>query len=318
MTDIPDSAEAIRRRGEGLSGPSSARIRKKRRPLNVPLTSGVALVGSVLLLGILGQVFWDPGLAFPAEARPNMPPVGATSLRGHEGTWANPLGSEGSGRDMLALLIVGAPNTLLMAVVAGAISTLIGIVLGFIAGFSRTYADPVIRLISDVAFTIPPLLILIVVQSSLGSVGLYTMAVLIALFEWPRPTRQIRAQVLSMRESGYVKTAEMSGASAWHIMFREMLPNLLPFLAASFILAVSGAVLAAIGLEVLGLGPTRIPTLGTTISAAIDGAAIFRGMWWWWAFPTLVLVILFSGLLLINIGLDTISNPRLRKGAKNP
>lgn len=289
---------------------------RRRRRTNVPLVSGIALVGSFLLLGILGRLFWDTSLAFPASAPPNLPVVGGVTVRGIEGVWAHPLGTEASGRDMLALLVVGAPNTLLMAVVAGAASTLIGTVLGFVAGFSRTIADPVIRVASDVVFTIPPLLILIVIQSAIGNVGLISMALLIALFEWPRPTRQIRAQVLSMRESGYVRTAQMSGASAFHVMFREMMPNLMPYLAASFILAVSAAVLAAIGLEVLGLGPTRIPTLGTTISAAIDGAAIFRGMWWWWAFPTLVLVVLFAGLLLINLGLDTISNPRLRKAGK--
>ncbi|MCB1341597.1 MAG: ABC transporter permease [Pseudooceanicola sp.] len=283
--------------------------------MNRPLWIGLTLIGSILMLGVLGRLFWDTGMAFPAEAPPNLPPAGLTNTRGVTGTLAHPLGTENSGRDMLAVLIVGAPNTLLMAIVAGSVSTLIGVVLGFVAGFSRNRADPVIRLVSDVAYTIPPLVILIVVQSAVGEVGLYTMALLIAAFDWPRPTRQIRAQVLSMRESGYVRTAVMAGASPAEIMFREMLPNLLPFIAASFILAVSGAVLAAIGLEVLGLGPTRIPTLGTTISSAIDSAAIFRGMWWWWGLPTLVLVVLFGGLLLINIGLDAIANPRVRKEA---
>ena len=239
-----------------------------------PLTLGLGLLGLVLALGLLGRAFWHPELAYPATSLPNMPPLGFTDFRGIEGVPEHPLGTESSGRDMLALIIVGAPNTLLMALVAGLISTLIGVALGFFAGFSRGRLDGYIRLFTDVVMTIPPLLVLIVIQAAIGNVELYTMAVLIALFEWPKPTRQIRAQVMSMRESGYVATAVMSGASTLRILFLEILPNLLPFIAASFTLATSSAVLAAIGLEVLGLGPTRVPTLGTTISSAIESAGL--------------------------------------------
>ena len=138
------------------------------------------------------------------------------------------------------------------------------------------------------------------------------MALLLALFAWPGPTRYIRAQVLTMREAGYVQMARLSGVSTFAIMFKEMMPNLLPYLAASYTANVSGAILAATSLEALGLGPTRIPTLGMTIFYAIRGAAIIRGMWWWWGFPIIMLMIIFTALFLITIGLDEIANPRLR------
>jgi peptide/nickel transport system permease protein len=95
-------------------------------------------------------------------------------------------------------------------------------------------------------------------------------------------------------------------------MFKEMVPNLLPYLAASFTGNVSALILAAAGLEALGLGPTRIPTLGMTIFYAIRGAAIIRGMWWWWGLPIAMMIIIFASLFLITIGLDEIANPRLR------
>ena len=107
----------------------------------------------------------------------------------------------------------------------------------------------------------------------------------------------------------------LSGASVFSIMFREMMPNLLPYLAASFTGNVSGAILAATGLEVLGLGPTRVPTLGITIFYAIRAAAILRGMWWWWGTPIVALIVIFSGLFLMTVGLDEIANPR-RRGVK--
>ena len=97
------------------------------------------------------------------------------------------------------------------------------------------------------------------------------MALLAGLFAWPRPTRYVRAQVLSMSEQGYVQMAQLSGASSFDIMFKEMMPNLLPYLAAAFIGTVSASILAATSLEALGLGPTRIPTLGMTIFFAING-----------------------------------------------
>jgi peptide/nickel transport system permease protein len=122
--------------------------------------------------------------------------------------------------------------------------------------------------------------------------------------------------VLSMRESGYVKMAQLSGVPVTGIMFREMLPNLLPYLAASFIGNTAGSILAAVGLEILGLGPQRLPTLGRTIQNAIDTSAILRGMWWWWGLPTLLLIVIFIGLLLVNLGLDEIANPRLKKAQK--
>ena len=115
-----------------------------------------------------------------------------------------------------------------------------------------------------------------------------------------------------MRERGYVRMARLSGASTFAIMYREMMPNMLPYLAASFSGAVSGAILAATSLEALGLGPTRIPTLGMTIFYSIRAAAILRGMWWWWGFPILMLMLIFTGFFMIATGLDEIANPRLR------
>jgi peptide/nickel transport system permease protein len=217
---------------------------------------------------------------------------------------------------MLALMIVGAPNSFLIGVIAASIGMSVGIILGFTSGFVGGRVDDVIRLMTDVTVTIPSLMVLIVIQSLIRQVEITTMALLIALFAWAQPTRLIRAQVLSMRESGYVRMAKLSGASTFSIMFKEMLPNLLPYLAASFIGNATGAILAAVGLEVLGLGPQRVPTLGGTIYFAISGAALLRNMWWWWGLPTLLLALMFIGLLLINLGLDEISNPRLRKSSQ--
>lgn len=283
---------------------------------NLKLILGCLIILSITLMGIIGQFFWDTELAFTGSSPLNLPPFGFEGIRGKLGLISHPLGTENSGRDMLALLIVGAPNTLIIGVVAAVIGMSVGILLGFTSGYLGGRVDDVIRLISDVTITIPALMILVVINALLRQIDIITMALLIALFIWPSPTRLIRSQVLSMKQSGYIKMAKLSGASNFHIMFKEMLPNLIPYLFGSFIAGTTGAILAAVGLETLGLGPQRVPTLGGIIYDAINSAALFRNMWWWWLSPTILLAAMFVGLLLINLGLDQVSNPRLRKSSK--
>lgn len=227
-------------------------------------------------------------------------------------TWEHPLGTESSGRDMLAVLLVGAPRSLYVGLIAATVGMLIGVVLGFTAGYMGGWVDAIIRTISDAIIVIPVLAVLIVIGAYVKVLQIENMALLLAAFLWPGPTRIVRSQVLSMRERGYVNMARISGASSFSIMFGEMMPNMLPYIAASYTGNVSAAILAATSLEVLGLGPTRIPTLGMTIYYAISAAAILRGMWWWWGIPIAALIVVFSGLFLMTTGLDEIANPRLR------
>ena len=96
------------------------------------------------------------------------------------------------------------------------------------------------------------------------------------------------------------------------IILEEMMPNLLPYLAASFVGAVATAILASIGLEALGLGPQNQPTLGMTIYWGLYYTTVMRGLVWWWLPPILIIVLIFVGLFSISAGLDKIINPRLR------
>lgn len=285
--------------------------------LNSKFIIGLLLILMCAMLRIVGSQFWDTDLATVASAPVDLPPmwVEEHSITKKAGIPEHPLGTENSGRDMLAVLLVGTPRSLSVGAIAAIVGMVIGIILGFSAGFIGGWVDTIIRLFADSIITIPRLAVLIVIASFIGYLEISNMGILLGLFLWPGPTRLLRAQVLSMRERGYVMMARLSGASTFDIMFKEMMPNLLPYLAASLTGNISSAILIATGLEVLGLGPTRIPTLGMTINYAIRTSAILRDMWWWWGIPILMLMIIFSGLFLITIGLDEIANPRLR-GAK--
>jgi len=305
MTDMPLTKDERRR---------VKRMKRFDNPwMNPKLIWGIGILLGIVLLGLLGRAIWNLDLVFTGSVPLKLPPVGFENLRRQEGVMDYPLGTDGGGRDMLALIIVGAPNSLFVGLLASMIGMSIGIFLGFTAGFVGGRTDDVIRILADVMITIPPLLILVVFQSAYGDVSLTMMALLIAGFVWQSPTRLIRAQVLSMKQSGYVQMAQLSGASTFHIMFKEMLPNLIPYLFGSFIASVTTAIVTAVGLEVLGLGPQRIPTLGRIIYEAINAGALIQNLWWWWGIPTLLLATMFIGLLLINLGLDEVSNPRLRK-----
>lgn len=276
--------------------------------LNWKLTVGAAMVLSIVAIGFLGPVLWHTRLARPASSPPNLPPVWE-----HGGTTAHLLGTESLGRDVLALLIVGAPASLRVGAIAAAAGLLVAMLLGFVAGYLGGWIDDVVRVLADAWVTIPALAVMVVLAAALSSITTGTEAFLLALFSWPMATRMLRSQMLTMRGRGYVKMARLSGLSSFRIMFAEIGPNMIPYVVASFVSAMAVAILAATSLEALGLGPSQTPTLGLTIYYAIQGSALLRGMWWWWGLPVVLLVIIFSGLFILSIGLDEVANPRLKR-----
>ncbi len=271
---------------------------------NRSLGAGLLLLLALFTLVAAGHAFYDIALAEPLSASPGKPP----SAR----YW---LGTDKQGRDLFAVLIVGTWLTAKVGLLAGFIGVVIGTVLGFVAGFFRGWIDAVISLLTDVFLAVPPLLILIVIAANIqGSMSTDAMVWIIAALTWREPARRIRSQVLVMREAGYVNTARLNGTGAFGIIFKEMMPNLLPYLMVSFVLATATAVLASVGLEALGLGPQNEPTLGMTVYWAIHYSAFLLGMWWWVLTPVITLVVLFVGLYLVTAGLDELANPRLRTG----
>ena len=275
--------------------------------LNPKFMIGTAMILMIVLMSLLGPLVYDTRKARVASAKLNLPPMWM-----EKGESAHPLGTESNGRDMLAVILTGAPRSLLVGVIAATVGTLVGVILGSLAGYLGGWVDNVIRTLADAVITIPSLAVLIVIAAYVKNFELSTMAFILALFAWPAPTRLVRSQVLTLRERGYVRMARLSAVPPIEIMLKEMVPNMMPWLAASLSGNISAAILASASLEALGLGPTRIPTLGMTIFYSIRAAAVIRGMWWWWGFPILILIIIFTGLFLIATGLDEIANPRLR------
>jgi len=271
---------------------------------NWKLSLGLALILALILFSAIGAAFVDykrtEMMMAPLRQRPSL---------------QYPLGTDNVGRDIFALMVYGVPTSLRIGLIAGGIGTVIGTLLGLITGYFRGRTDDILRTVSDIFLTIPSLVILIVIAAYVRSTSIEITAIVIAIFAWPGPLRSIRAQTLSMRERGYVSLAKISGLSDMEIIVRHLLPNLLPYIMAGFVGSISGAILASVGIQLLGLGPLTIPNLGMILQFAFYGAALYQGMWWWWGAPTVALVILFMGLFLISVGLDEYANPRLRERA---
>jgi peptide/nickel transport system permease protein len=270
---------------------------------NPSLVVGLVLFALLLLSTVIGSLFVNLQDARPISVAPLKPP-----------SWAMPFGSDKQGRNLFAVMVAGTPLTLRIGLIAGFIGVGLGALIGFVSAYYGGWVDAVLRGIVDIGLTIPGLMVLIVIAMMVpGGLSVNQMALVVASLAWLYPARTIRAQVLTLRQRSYIQVARLSGMPGRMIILREILPNLLPYLAASLVGAVSSAVLASIGLEVLGLGPMDAPTIGMTLFWISYNAAVINGWWWWWLPPIVVIGILFISLFLIAAGLDEVANPRLRR-----
>jgi peptide/nickel transport system permease protein len=294
----PDTAEArIATSGER----ASAVISYMRRNPSLPVGLTMLLILAIFL--IVGRLMVDPEAYRPISEAPLQRPSAEL-----------PFGSDRQGRNMFAVAVVGTPQTLQIGLMAGFIGVGFGATLAFIAAYYGGKVDNLIKGMVDTGLTIPGLMILITVAMNVrGGLNVTQMALVVASLAWLYPTRTIRAQLLTLRERGYIQIARMSGMGGPEIIVREMLPNLLPYLVAALVNSTSAAILASVGLEVLGLGPFEAPTIGMTLYWVNYNAAIINGWWWWWVPPIVVIGVVFIGLFLVAIGLDEVANPRLRR-----
>ncbi len=270
---------------------------------NPNLGVGIVLLLLLVLFSVIGPLFVDVSNADPLSVSPEKPP-----------SLLYPFGTDSQGRDLLAVMVAGTPLTLRIGILAGLLGVGIGTVLAFVSAYYGGMIDAVIRGVVDISLTVPGLLVLIIVAVFLREgLSVNQMALIVAVLSWRWPARTIRSQVLTLRERTWVQVARLSGMNGMKIIFFELIPNLLPFLAAALVGAVASATLASIGLEALGLGPADSPTLGMTIYWVIYYAALLHGYWWWWLPPIAIITILFVALFNLAGGLDEIANPRLRK-----
>ncbi len=227
----------------------------------------------------------------------------------------HPLGTDFQGRDVLNQIIYGGRDILNVALVAALLSTLIAVTFGSLAATLGGKVDTVVLAIADVVLTVPQLIVLIVVAALFRPDGFLLVALILASLQWAGLLRQVRAQVLSLKEREYVEAAQSLDLGLFHVIFREMLPNMASYVAIHFIFAMTGAVYAQVGLIVLGLIPLSGANWGVMLYfAQSQGALYFSDSFWYILSPILAISLFQLSLVALASGLEDVFNPRLRAG----
>jgi len=272
---------------------------------NPSLGWGLGLLLVLLLFATVGRLFINERDAYALATRPDQPP-----------SWQHLFGTDTQGKDLFTGMVIGMGMTLMIGAIAGSIGIGIGTVLGFTTGYyAGSILDSVITAIVDIVLTLPGFFVLVLIASTLAdpaTLNVVPMGVIASVTAWAYPTRSIRAQVMTMRERPFVMMAKLSAMSTGKIIVRELMPNLLPYLAMSLAGAVYGGLMGSLSLEGLGIGNRRNPTLGMTIFWVNYYSAFMRGMWWWILAPVAAIILVLTSLVLISMGLDEVANPRVR------
>ena len=268
---------------------------------NAKLVVGLSVVLAFLVLALVGPLFTD---ADPFEFGY---PLGVAPSTEY---W---LGTTSAGQDVFAQFVYGLRSSFVVGAVAALVAGTLGMAIGFVGGYLGGIVDDILSMLTNIVLVIPTLAVLIIVAAYLSVGSLWSEALLIGLTSWPWAARAIRAQTFSLASRDYVNLARLSGRGTIRVIVNEIAPNMSSYLFLTFILLFGGSVLTAATLDFLGLGPSQVMSLGLMMNTAVSNAALQLGMWWWFIPPGLAITGIVGGLYVMNVGLDEVFNPRLRR-----
>lgn len=222
-------------------------------------------------------------------------------------------GTTSFGEDVFSQFVHGLSSTFLVGIIGGGLATILGMTIGFAAGYRGGLLDEVLNVLTNVILTIPAFALLLVLSSYIKVRGIFIESLFIGFTTWPWAARAIRAQTFTLRTRDFVDLAKLSGRSPLKIVFHEIAPNMASYLFMTFILMFGNAILTAATLDFLGLGPTQGTSLGLMMNMAVLWSALPLGMWWWFVPPGAGITAIVGGLYIMNVGLDEVFNPKLRE-----
>ncbi len=267
-------------------------MKKFWKNANLRLKAGLIITAVFVIIGFI--VYYIPHQdPFTFNTYPNK--LGASAEH-----W---LGTTSMGQDVTWLLIEAIHNSLLIGLIVALLGTVVGVLVGLLAGFAGGILDRVLMIITDTFVVIPSLPILILMTSLMkGSSTVFVMALVLALFAWAWPSRQIRSMALTIKERDFIHTARFSGEGTMQIVVTEILPFALSWSLSNFMNATLSAIGSESSLAVLGLSPGNLVSLGNMIQWARERNAILAGQWLWIGSPIVATIILFVGLFLLITG----------------
>ena len=228
-------------------------------------------------------------------------------------SWNHPLGTDSFGQGVLSEIIVGTRPIMEVGVLAALITVFVGVVVGLVSGYLGGTPDNVIMRITDVFLTIPGLPVVLIISSVVRSSNPVVLALILSVAAWPGLARAVRSQALSLRSSDFIEAARLQGASLSNIVARQLLPNVGPYVAIHFLLAITGAIYAEVGLFLLGIAPVSGTNWGAMINSAMNQGALYTTKSMLYLFsPMAAIVILQVAFVYFTRILDSLFNPRLR------
>lgn len=267
--------------------------------LSAKLVVGITLVVLIVLFGVFGPMLTQ-----------NPRNSGNAALEAPSAEHL--LGTTKLGYDVLAQLAHGTQGSLLIGLIAGGIAVVLSILFGILAGYLGGWRDEVLSLVTNIMLVIPGLPLVMVIATYFPTRSWLLVAFVLGITSWAGSAVVLRTQARSLRSRDYVYAAKVAGERSLRVILVEIMPNLLPLLAAQFLFAIIFAILGEAGLSYLGLGATDSITWGTILNDAQSGQALGTGAWWWFIPPGIMIALLGCGLSLINFAIDEIINPKLR------
>ncbi|SDS12023.1 peptide/nickel transport system permease protein [Brevibacterium siliguriense] len=223
----------------------------------------------------------------------------------------HPLGTDDLGRELWVRILWGARVSILVGVAATVMSMVIGTIMGLAAGhFTGLFGGIIMRIVDF--FIVLPSLLLAIVLSSVLERGVFTIVVAIGLTSWASTARIVRSQTLSVESRLYIERARILGAGHSHILFRHLLPAVMPLVLANTTLTVGGAIIAESTLSFLGLGDTSKESWGTILKNSMDVSAATSGYWWYVLTPGIAILLVVLAFTMVGRAFEAIINPALR------
>lgn len=224
------------------------------------------------------------------------------------------LGTDGMGRDLFDMIIYGTRDVMSIAFMTALMTVGLGAVVGIVAGYAGGWTDKVIGVVLNVVMSLPTFPILLIMSMFITIKDNFTLAVILSIFSWPGLARAVRAQIISLKERDFIQICKVMGLSKAHIIFSELLPNIMSFVAINFISSMKNAITASVGMMTLGLAlfePTNWG--GIIVNARNSGAFAIPAARLSIIAPIVTIMLFQIGAILFSNGLDEAFNPRLRK-----
>ncbi|MDK2895972.1 MAG: peptide/nickel transport system permease protein [Candidatus Atribacteria bacterium] len=228
-------------------------------------------------------------------------------------SWPHILGTNSKGQDVFWEATFAIRNSFIIALIAGLLSRVVAILVGFTSGYKGGLTDRILMGISDGLLVIPLFLILVMVTMLLReAMTLVNTGLLLAFFGWAWDARTIRSQVLSLREREFTQTSILAGNKTLPLVTKEYLPFTMPLIFSTLINNIGWAIGMEIVLAILGLVRLEIPTLGTMLQWAISYQAMLLGHWWWILTPLILTILLLVALYWLSVSVSEYLDPRMR------